>query len=187
MGPIGKATQNGLAMAGKRGVAYYRLLCGAIPPPQPAPEELMPIRRYKKEPRTAAQRLADEQVLGLVESGDFLRVKASTERMAVEAVSRGHEERRQLAASLGVRLGLLRRAHGLTQQHLARVLGTRKGNISRLERGRDRGLTVERLIAVEDAIRLLAGGASEAARGAGLIRLEQLDRFRTVSDCLEIV
>ena len=182
MGPIGKATQNGLAMAGKRGVAYYRLLCGAIPPQ----EELMPIRRYTKDPRTRAQRRADEQVLGLVESGDFLRVKASTERMAVETVSRGQEERRQLAASLGVRLGLLRRAHGLTQQQLAHVLGTRKGNISRLERGRDRGLTVERLIAVEDAIRSLAGGASEASRGEGLIRLVQLDRFRTVSDCLEI-
>ena len=62
----------------------------------------MPIRRYTKDPRTAAQRLADKQVFGLVESGDFLRVKASTERMAVEAVSRGQEERRQLAASLGV-------------------------------------------------------------------------------------
>ena len=146
----------------------------------------MPIRRYTKNPRTTAQRQADEQVSGLVESGNFLRVKASTERMAVEALSRGQEERRQLAASLGVRLGLLRRAHGLTQQHLARVLGTSKGNISRLERGRDRGLTVERLIAVEDAIRSLAGGASEPARGEGLIRFEELDRFRTVSDCLEI-
>jgi hypothetical protein len=53
----------------------------------------MPIRRYKKDPRTAAQRHADERVSGLVESGDFLRVTASTERMAVEAVSRGQEER----------------------------------------------------------------------------------------------
>jgi len=155
------------------------------PAAAPAQEELMPVRRYTKDPRTTAQRQADEQVLGLVESGDFLRVKASTERMAVEAVSRGQEERRQLVASLGVRLGLLRRAHGLTQEQLARVLGTRKGNISRLERGRDRGLTVERLIAVEDTIRSLAGGPSAAARGEGLIRLEPLDRFRTVSDCLE--
>jgi hypothetical protein len=59
----------------------------------------MPIRRYTKDPRTAAQRHADEQVLGLVESGDFLRVKASTERIAVEAVSRGQEERRSLPPS----------------------------------------------------------------------------------------
>jgi DNA-binding XRE family transcriptional regulator len=173
-------------MAGKFGVAYYRVLCAAVPPPQPAPEEMMPIQRYSKDPRTAAQRDADEQVFGLVESGDFLRVKAATERIAVEAVSRGQEERRQLAASLGVRLGLLRRARGLTQQQLARVLGTSKGNISRLERGRDRGLTVERLLAVEDAIRSLAGTPSQAARGEGLIRFEQLDRFRTVSQCLEI-
>jgi DNA-binding XRE family transcriptional regulator len=184
MGAIGEAPQNGLAMAGERGVAHYRLFCGAIPT-QAAQEKMMPIRQYTKDPRTEAERRADEQVLGLVEIGDFLRVKASAERAAVEAVSRGQEERRRLVASLGVRLGLLRRAHGLTQQDLARVLGTRKGNISRLERGRDRGLTVERLIAVEDAIRSLAGGPSGAARGEGLIRLEQLDRFRTVSDCLE--
>ncbi len=147
----------------------------------------MPIRRYTKDPRTEAQRRADEQVSGLVESGDFLHVKASAERAAVKAVSRGQQERRDLVASLGVRLGLLRRAHGLTQQDLARVLGTRKGNISRLERGRDRGLTVERLIAVEDAIRFLAGVSSGAARVEGLIRFEQLDRFRTVSDCLETI
>jgi DNA-binding XRE family transcriptional regulator len=185
MGPIGKATQNGLAMAGKRGVAYHCLLCGTFHSPHATQEKLMPVRRYTKDPRTEAQRDADEQVFGLVESGEFLRVKASTERMAVEAVARGQEERRWLAASLGVRLGLLRRAHGLTQQDLARVLGTRKSNISRLERGRDRGLTVERLIAVEDAIRSLAGGVSGAARGEGLIRFQQLDRFRTASDCLE--
>jgi DNA-binding XRE family transcriptional regulator len=144
----------------------------------------MPVRRYKKDPRTKSQKLADQQVLGLVESGDFLRVKPYVEHLAIEAISRGVEERRQVAATLGVRLGLLRQAHGLTQQHLARVLGTSKGNISRLERGKDRGLTVERFIAVEDAIRLLSRGPFTPRRGENLIGLEPLSRFRTALDSL---
>ena len=112
----------------------------------------MPIRRYQTDPRSKPQRRADEEVLTLFERGDFLRVAPSTEKAAIEFVTRRQAERRQFAASLGVRLGLLRRVSGISQQQLARVLGTSKSNISRLERGRDGGLTVERLVAVEDAI-----------------------------------
>lgn len=119
----------------------------------------MPIRQYRRDPRSEPQRRADEEVLASVERGDFLRVAPSIERAAIELMTRRQAERRQFAARLGVRLGLLRRAHGISQQQLARVLGTSKSNVSRLENGRDGGLTVERLVAVEDAIRLLSGSA----------------------------
>lgn len=145
----------------------------------------MPIRRYRKDPRSESQRRADEEALASFERGDFLRVAPSIERAAIDFVTRRQAERRQFAASLGVRLGLLRRAHGIPQQQLARVLGTSKSNVSRLESGRDGGLTVERLVAVEDAIRSLAGRAAVSAREEGLIHVEPLDRFRNPTDCLE--
>lgn len=145
----------------------------------------MPIRQYRRDPRSEPQRRADEEVLAAFERGDFLRVPASVERAATELVTRRQAERRRFAASLGVRLGLLRRAHGISQQQLARVLGTTKSNISRLESGRDGGLMVERFVAVEDAIRLLAGRTVARGRDEGLIHLEPLDRFREPTDPLE--
>jgi DNA-binding transcriptional regulator YiaG len=146
----------------------------------------MPIRRYRKDPRSEAQRRADEEALALFERGQFLRIEAAAERAAIDFVTSRQAERRQIAANLGVRLGLLRRAHGITQQHLARVLGTTKSNVSRLESGRDGGLTIERLIAVDDAIRSLAGRTTTAATGQGLLRVEPLDRFRSPVECLEV-
>ena len=55
-----------------------------------------------------------------------------------------------------------------------RALGTSKSIVSRLEGGRDGGLTVERLIAVEEAIRSLAGRAAIGGREERLIRVEPL-------------
>ena len=145
----------------------------------------MPIRRYRDDPRSESQRRADEELLAAYERGEMLRVPTSVERAAIETLARRQAERRQFAASLGVRLGLLRRAHGISQQQVARVLGTTKGNISRLEGGRDGGLTVERFIAVEEAVRLLAGRKVEVGRDEGLIHLDALDRFRKPADSLE--
>lgn len=145
----------------------------------------MPIRHSRRDPRSEPQRRADEEVLALFERGDFLRVAPSTERAAIEFVTRRQAERRQFAASLGVRLGLLRRVSGISQQQLARVLGTSKSNISRLESGRDGGLTVERLVAVGDAIQSLAGRPVVSASEGELIHVEPLDRFRNPTDCLE--
>lgn len=145
----------------------------------------MPIRPYRRDPRSEPQRRADEEVRALFERGDLLRVAPSIERAAIEFVTRRQEERRRFAASLGVRLGLLRRVSGISQQQLARVLGTSKSNISRLESGRDGGLTVERLIAVGEAIQSLAGRAAVSASAGELIHVEPLDRFSNPTDCLE--
>jgi DNA-binding transcriptional regulator YiaG len=146
---------------------------------------MMPIRRYRRDPRSDTQRRADEAALAAFERGEFLSVEPTIERAAINFVTSRQAERRRLAASLGIRLGWLRRAHCIPQQQLARVLGTSKSNVSRLESGRDGGLTVERLIAIEDAIRSLAGRTAVAAPDAGLIRVEPLGRFRNPGDCLE--
>lgn len=145
----------------------------------------MPIRRYHSDPRSEPQKRADEEVLAGFERGDFLRVEPSVEKAAIDFVTRRRAERRTFAASLGVRLGLVRRSHGVSQRQLARVLGTTKSNVSRLERGRDGGLTVERLVAVDDAIRSLSGRARSDGREERLIHVEPLDRFQNPVDCLE--
>jgi hypothetical protein len=44
---------------------------------------------------------------------------------------------------------------------------------------------VERFVAVEDAIRLLAGRPLVTGPEGGLIHVEPLDRFRNAIDCVE--
>lgn len=145
----------------------------------------MPIRPYRRDPRSESERRADEEALAAFERGDFLRVTGSIEKAAIEHLTRRQSARRRFAESLGIRLGLLRRSLGISQQQLARVLGTSKSNISRLESGREGGLTVERLIAVEEAIGWLGGRAVDRAGAGGLIHVDSLDRFRNPADCLE--
>jgi DNA-binding XRE family transcriptional regulator len=120
----------------------------------------MPVRRYRKDPRDERQRRADEEVLRQFELGDFLEVESAAEQEALDHVQRRHSARRELVATLGRELGVLRRAHGLTQQQVAHAVGTNKSNISRLESGRYGGLTVERLIAVLDAFQALGQPSS---------------------------
>ncbi len=103
-------------------------------------ETMMPIRRYRTDPRSDTQRGADEEALAAFERGEFLRVEPAIERAAIHFVTSRQAERRSLAASLGIRLGWLRRSHGIPQRQLARVLGTSKSNISRLEGGQRRWL-----------------------------------------------
>lgn len=145
----------------------------------------MPIRRYKRDPRDAATRRVDDEVRTLVERGDLLNVPPEVEQAAMDFVTSRQSERRRLAASLGIRLGLLRRAHGLSQEKVARVLRTSKSNMSRLERGREGGLTVERFLAVEDAIWSLAGRLTPESRVTSFIHIKSLDQFESVADCLE--
>src|SRR5215510_9989774 len=103
----------------------------------------MAIRHYRRDPRTTAEKQADEDARRRFERGEFLAVDPSIERQALEYVQRRYEARRDIVATLGKEIGVLRRAHGLTQNQLARAVGTAKSNISRLESGRYGGLTVE--------------------------------------------
>jgi DNA-binding XRE family transcriptional regulator len=122
----------------------------------------MAIRHYRRDPRTSAEKQADEDVRRRFERGEFLAVDPSIEKQALEYVQRRYEARRDIVATLGKEIGVLRRAHGLTQDQLARAAGTAKSNISRLESGRYGGLTVERFIAVLDAFDALGKGRRSA-------------------------
>jgi len=124
----------------------------------------MTIRRYRKDPRDGDQCAADEEVLRRFEAGEFLRVTQVAERAAMESIQRRNRSRRELVATLGKELGVLRRAHGLTQAQVASAIGTNKSNICRLESGRYGGLTVERLIAVLEAFQVLGDQPRLVAR-----------------------
>jgi DNA-binding XRE family transcriptional regulator len=123
---------------------------------------MMSVRRYRKDPRTLAERRADDSVRRLFERRRFLKVDADVERDAIADVQRRYQMRRETVAALGKELGVLRRAHGLTQEQVAIAMGTKKSNISRLESGRYGGLTIEYFIAIIDAFRALDQGPSPA-------------------------
>jgi len=125
----------------------------------------MPVRRYRKDPRSAEERRADESALRRFEQGDFLQVDPALERQAIDYVQRRHNARREVVAALGKELGVLRRAHGLTQEQVAHALGTNKSNISRLESGRYGGLTIEYFIAILDAFRALDRAETKTRAG----------------------
>jgi transcriptional regulator with XRE-family HTH domain len=64
---------------------------------------------------------------------------------------------RARAAELGEALGQIRRAAGLTQTEVAKEIGTKRTDLSRLESGRYGGLTIERVIAILGAIGSASG------------------------------
>jgi len=128
----------------------------------------MPVRHYRKDPRSAEQQRADERVLRLFERGSFLKVDPAVERAAADHVQSRYQARRQTVATLGKELGVLRRAHGLTQEQVALALKTKKSNVSRLESGQYGGLTIEYFLAVLDAFRTLDQGRGRTKRGSNL-------------------
>jgi transcriptional regulator with XRE-family HTH domain len=125
----------------------------------------VPIRYYRKDPRSTEEKHADQDVLKRLRRAQFLRIDPDREREAIEYVERRYRDRREMVAALGSELGTLRRAHGLTQDDLASALGTAKSNISRLESGRYGGLTIERFLAVLDAIHVLAKRTEQKRKG----------------------
>ena len=134
----------------------------------------MTVRRYRRDPRTVTERRADESVRRLFEQGKLLEVGGVVEREAIDDVQRRYQARRETVATLGKELGVLRRAHGLTQDQVAVALGTKKSNISRLESGHYGGLTIEYFMAVIDAFRALDEASSRAAaRSSGIVPIRR--------------
>jgi transcriptional regulator with XRE-family HTH domain len=89
-------------------------------------------------------------------------------------VQRRYQARRETVASLGKELGVLRRAHGLTQDEVAIAVGTKKSNISRLESGHYGGLTIEYFMAIIDAFRALDRASSRAGSARrGVVRMRK--------------
>lgn len=146
----------------------------------------MTIRRIRKDPRTQGQRDADAAAVERFERGDFLTVDPSVRRAAIEHVRRRSLERRERVAALGQELGRYRRALGVTQEEVARAIGTRKTNVSRVESGRYGGLTLERFFAMVEAIRTGGGKVSRSDRVVvsiepdGRIILERLEEVGKV-------
>ncbi|HEX2689411.1 MAG TPA: helix-turn-helix transcriptional regulator [Kofleriaceae bacterium] len=120
------------------------------------------IRHYRRDLRTTEEKQADEDARLRFERGEFLAVDSSIEKQALEYVQLRYEARRDMVATLGKEIGVLRHGDGLTQDQLARAVGTAKSNISRLESGRYGGRTVERFIAVLDAFDALGRGRRSA-------------------------
>jgi ribosome-binding protein aMBF1 (putative translation factor) len=146
----------------------------------------MPIKRGHRDPRTEAERKSDEEVLANFEAGKFLALTPDREAAAIERVEAAYETGRKLAANLGSQLGTLRRGRGMSQEELARLVGTKKSNISRLETGREGGISIERFLAI---FQVLSGSPAQATVGRlgheGLIHEAVFERFRDPIDCLE--
>jgi DNA-binding XRE family transcriptional regulator len=148
----------------------------------------MAIKKGHRDPRTEAERRGDEEVLAKFEAGKFLAIAPEGEAAAIKRVEQAYETGRRLAAGLGSQLGILRRGRGMSQEQLARIVGTKKSNISRLESGRDGGMSIERFLAILQTLSELPIEASlNRPSRAGLIHDKVFERFRVPIDCLETV
>jgi DNA-binding XRE family transcriptional regulator len=131
----------------------------------PSEEKDMTIIRRQKDPRTAAQRRADERLLARFERGEALAAAAKAVAAAARRIRARNQERRREVARLGSGIAELRRTFGLTQEDIARAIGTSKPNICALERGRAPGIFLERFLAVLETLGAQTTTAFPAERG----------------------
>jgi DNA-binding XRE family transcriptional regulator len=113
----------------------------------------MTIRRTDKDPRSPEQREADERLLKRFEEGRALAVPAKEADAAARRVLARYRERREEVGRLGEQMAQLRKLFGFTQEDVAKAIGTSKPNICAFEKGRSPGITLERLLAMMEAIR----------------------------------
>jgi len=147
----------------------------------------MTIMRGRKDPRTRAERLADRKMLARIEQGSALVVSPSVLEAAARRIRGRNAERRREVARLGEELAELRRAFGLTQDEIARAIGTSKPNISALERGRAPGISLERFLAVIEVIRERApAGARSAKEASGDMVFSPTARIGSLAECVEV-
>ena len=122
----------------------------------------MTILRGNKDPRTAQQRQADERLVDRVERGVALVVTPEALEAGATRIRERNAERRREVARLGTEIAELRRVFGMTQDEIARAIGTSTPNISALERGRAPGISLERFMAVIDTLRARVGEPANA-------------------------
>ena len=147
----------------------------------------MTIVRRQKDPRTVEQRRADERFLARFERGEALPVFRKAVENAARRIRRRNAERRQEVARLGMEIAELRRTFGLTQEEIARAIGTSKPSVCALERGRAPGISLERFLAVLETL----GGrtrararADDSAAGQGMT-FAPTAGIRSVEDSVE--
>lgn len=114
----------------------------------------MTIIRNDRDPRSPMQRDADRRALDRFRRGDALAVPVEEADAAARRVLARYRERREEVAQLGDQVAQLRRLLGITQEEVARAIGTSKPNICAIEKGRSPGITLERLLAIIEALRL---------------------------------
>lgn len=148
----------------------------------------MTILRGRKDPRTPSQRRADQEMLARIEQGGALTVRPDDLEAAARRIRERNEERRREVARLGEEIAELRRSYGLTQDEIARAIGTSKPNISALERGRAPGISVERFMAVIEAIRGRAAPVTtESTRDkSGDLAFSPTASLHSLEECLEV-
>ena len=127
----------------------------------------MTILRGNKDPRTPQQRQADKRLADRVERGVALVVNPAELEAAGSRSRERNGERRREVARLGTQIASLRRVFGMTQDEIARAIGTSTPNISALERGRAPGISLERFMAVFDTLRGSGGGPASAEVPSG--------------------
>lgn len=150
----------------------------------------MAIKRGKGDSRSEDQKRRDTLAMEAIEKGEFLRSTPAQEKAAADYVTGRYEERRKHAAILGLGLGEMRRVLSVTQEDVAEAIGTQKSNVSRMESGRYGGITVERVLAVIDALAFISGSdplavLSTRREQAQSIRDEALSRWKSPRECLE--
>jgi transcriptional regulator with XRE-family HTH domain len=105
----------------------------------------MVIRR--DDPRTEAQKKIDNEIRCSAEEGVLPKASKIVRKKAID-LARKKSFARQAAAKVGLELGCLRRCFGITQEEIAEAIGTKRSDISRIERGDYGGLTIERLFSI---------------------------------------
>lgn len=147
----------------------------------------MTILRGGKDSRSPAQRKADKEMLARFERGDALVVTPSAMAAAERRIRDRNAQRRREVARLGAAIAELRRTFGLTQDEVARAIGTSKPNISALERGRAPGISLERFIAVLETIRARAGssGLAGSVDSTAATEFSPTAGIRSLAECLE--
>ena len=105
-----------------------------------------------EDPRTPEEKLQDEKVQQAIQDGTFFLLTPEERRQSI-ARARLKKEARKKAEAIGQDLARLRREANMTQEQLAKLIGTKRTDISRLESGRYGGLTIERFLAIIDAIK----------------------------------
>lgn len=147
----------------------------------------MTIVRRHKDPRSVEQRRADERLLARFERRQALTVSSKAVKDAARRIRARNAERRREVAKLGMGIAELRRTFGLTQAEIALAIGTSKPNICSLERGRAPGISLERFLAVLEALGARVDAITPAdggTTGKG-VAFTPTAGIRSLEDCVE--
>jgi transcriptional regulator with XRE-family HTH domain len=126
-------------------------------------------------------------MLDRFESGAAFRVPAEEAEAAARRVLARYQERRREVSKLGPEIADYRRLFGITQEDVARAIGTSKPNICAIEKGRAPGITLERFLAIVEALKVGTRPApmTTVVRTRGRLSLTPSEAVRSLAEALE--